>query len=66
MLKYILFDLDGTITDPGEGITNSVAYALDRYGIQVSDKYPWCETLFLSKDVSVGGIDNYQKCKRKI
>ena len=38
MLKYILFDLDGTITDPGEGITNSVAYALDRYGIQVSDK----------------------------
>jgi len=30
---YILFDLDGTVTDPGEGITNSVAYALARFGI---------------------------------
>lgn len=28
----ILFDLDGTLTDPGEGITNSVAYALRRLG----------------------------------
>ena len=35
---YILFDLDGTLTDPGEGITNSVAYALARYGITVSDR----------------------------
>lgn len=31
--KYILFDLDGTLTDPGEGITNSVIYALERFGI---------------------------------
>ncbi|MGN0464840.1 MAG: HAD family hydrolase [Lachnospiraceae bacterium] len=31
--KYILFDLDGTITDPGEGITNSVIYALNKFGI---------------------------------
>lgn len=29
---YILFDLDGTLTDPEEGITNSVAYALGRFG----------------------------------
>ena len=36
-MKYILFDLDGTLTDPAEGITNSVAYALRRYGIEVSD-----------------------------
>ena len=28
----ILFDLDGTLTDPGEGITNSVAYALRKLG----------------------------------
>ncbi len=35
---YILFDLDGTLTDPGEGITNSVAYALERYGITVADR----------------------------
>lgn len=35
---HILFDLDGTLTDPGEGITNSVAYALKKYGIEVSDR----------------------------
>lgn len=29
----ILFDLDGTLTDNGEGITNSVAYALKKFGI---------------------------------
>ena len=38
MYDYILFDLDGTLTDPGEGITNSVAYALSKYGIEVEDK----------------------------
>lgn len=36
--KIILFDLDGTLTDPGVGITNSVMYALKKYGIIVSDK----------------------------
>ena len=34
----ILFDLDGTLTDPGEGITNSVAYALNKYGIVNTDR----------------------------
>ena len=38
MFDTILFDLDGTLTDPGEGITNSVAYALKKFGIEVSDK----------------------------
>lgn len=33
MYQYILFDLDGTLTDPKEGITNSAAYALKAYGI---------------------------------
>ena len=36
--KYLLFDLDGTLTDPQEGITNSVAYALEQYGIHVEDR----------------------------
>lgn len=36
--SYLLFDLDGTLTDPGEGITNSVAYALKKWGIEVGDK----------------------------
>ena len=38
MYDTILFDLDGTLTDPGEGITNSVAYALKKYDIEVSDR----------------------------
>ncbi len=38
MYKTIFFDLDGTLTDPAEGITNSVAYALKKYGITVADK----------------------------
>lgn len=32
MLKYIFFDLDGTLTDPAIGITNSVFYALGKMG----------------------------------
>ncbi|MBD5097932.1 MAG: HAD family hydrolase [Lachnospiraceae bacterium] len=37
--KYdvFLFDLDGTLTDTGPGIKNSVAYALKQQGISVSD-----------------------------
>lgn len=38
-MKYntLLFDLDGTLTDSGEGITNSVSYALKKLGIQEDD-----------------------------
>ena len=32
--KAILFDLDGTLTDPREGITRSIAHALERMGIE--------------------------------
>ena len=34
----ILFDLDGTLTDSGEGILNSAAYALEILGRPVADK----------------------------
>lgn len=34
---YILFDLDGTLTNPKEGITKGVAYALRHFGITVND-----------------------------
>lgn len=36
--EYILFDLDGTLTDSGIGVTNSVRYALDKFGIEVKDR----------------------------
>ena len=32
--SHILFDLDGTLTDPQEGIINSIQYALNHYGIK--------------------------------
>ncbi|HIW86485.1 MAG TPA: HAD family hydrolase [Candidatus Eubacterium faecipullorum] len=34
MFKYILFDLDGTLTDAAPGITNSIKYALGKFKIQ--------------------------------
>lgn len=36
--QYILFDLDGTLTESAEGIVNSVNYALEKNKIQVKDK----------------------------
>jgi len=37
MWDVILFDLDGTVTDPKEGITKCAAFALSHFGIQVED-----------------------------
>lgn len=37
MYQYIFFDLDGTLTDPSEGITKSVQHALSRMGIEEPD-----------------------------
>ena len=36
--ETILFDLDGTLTDPAEGITKAVEVALNHYGITVEDR----------------------------
>ncbi len=38
MYNTILFDLDGTLTDSGRGITNSVAYALTEFGLKFDSK----------------------------
>lgn len=38
MKKYLLFDLDGTLTDPGTGITACVRYALQAFGIEETDQ----------------------------
>ncbi len=42
--RFLLFDLDGTLTDPALGITNSVQYALRRFGVEEPDRtklYPF-------------------------
>lgn len=40
--QTILFDLDGTLTDPMQGITRSVQYALRHFGIEVTDITELC------------------------
>ena len=40
--KYLFFDLDGTLTDPMQGITRSVQYALRHFGIEVTDLRELC------------------------
>ena len=37
-MKTILFDLDGTLTDSGEGIINCASLALERLGLPVPDR----------------------------
>ncbi|WP_061809352.1 HAD family hydrolase [Rossellomorea vietnamensis] len=34
---FILFDLDGTLSDPKEGITKSIQYALEKMGVEVPE-----------------------------
>lgn len=46
----ILFDLDGTLTDPMIGITKSVQYALKKYGIIEEDL--WNLTKFIGPPLS--------------
>ena len=41
MFDYLFFDLDGTLTDPAFGITNSFIYALKYFGMEI----PSYETL---------------------
>lgn len=53
--KYVFFDLDGTITDPGIGITNGVMYSLKHYGI----KLPAREELY--KFIGPPILESYQK-----
>lgn len=38
MYRYILFDLDGTLTDSKEGIFNCVRYALEKMGVPVPEE----------------------------
>ncbi|MFT9287396.1 HAD hydrolase-like protein, partial [Liquorilactobacillus nagelii] len=53
--QYILFDLDGTLTDSSEGITKSVAYALQSCGIKVADLHE------LDKFIGPPLIDSFQQ-----
>lgn len=54
-IKNLLFDLDGTLTDPMEGITKSVQYALKKKGIIEEDL--WNLTKFIGPPL----MDSFQK-----
>ena len=38
MAKYLFFDLDGTLTDPFEGITSAILYALGKMGMEKPER----------------------------
>jgi len=44
MLSNILFDLDGTLTDPKDGITRCIQFSLDQLGVTPPrvDQLTWC------------------------
>ncbi len=55
MYQYVLFDLDGTLTDSAEGIVNSVVHALNKRGLPVPEQ----ETLL--KFVGPPLLDSFQR-----
>lgn len=73
MEETILFDLDGTLTDPKEGITRCVQYALESFGIREPDlaklecfigpplKEQFMEYAGLSEDEAVLAVEKYRE-----
>lgn len=73
---YFLMDLDGTITDPKEGITKSVAYALKQYGIETENLDSLCKFIGpplaqsferfygFSKEQSLEAVEKYREYYR--
>lgn len=71
--KYVLFDLDGTLTDSQEGIFHSIEYMLAAYGIYVKDRTrlrPWLgpplkESLMkyygFDEKTALEGVDRYRE-----
>ena len=62
-INYILFDLDGTLTDPSKGITNSVIYALNKWGIEENDYQKLCS--FIGPPLIDSFINHYDFSKEK-
>ena len=71
-MKYraLFFDLDGTLTDPREGILNSIQYAADFYGVKTNrnDLYKYIGpplkdtfTELISEDKAMEAILKYRE-----
>ena len=73
MFQYVLFDLDGTLKDPKEGITKSVQFALLQQGIHEKKldklesfigpplKYSFMEFYRMSEEEAVIAVGDYRK-----
>ena len=65
-IKYVLFDLDGTLTDPAEGITASVNYALKKFGRDVDDMtllYKYIGPPFVRSFIEFEGMTQEEACE---
>lgn len=69
---YILFDLDGTLTDPKLGITKSIAYSLKYFDIEIENLDSLCKYIgpplvdsFMdfgfSKEKALEAVDKYRE-----
>lgn len=73
MKEFIIFDLDGTLNQSGEGIKNSAKYALKKFGIDANDdkilskligpplKFGFCEYYGLSEEDAVQAVKYYRE-----
>lgn len=61
--EYILFDLDGTLTDPSVGIVNSAIYALEKQGIQETDCKKLCS--FIGPPLADSFMEHYGFSREK-
>ena len=62
-LKYVLFDLDGTLTDSMPGITNCAIYALEKFGIYPESReelYPYIGPPLIYSFMTFHGLSREQ------
>lgn len=68
MFDYYFFDLDGTLTDPAIGITNSFKYALEYFGIEIPSYEKLCTYIgppLITTFAKEYGFDE-EKCKEGV